>query len=51
MAENERGGGFFEWGNGWIWIILIIVIVILLFTPGIFGGIGCGRQDGGYYKE
>lgn len=32
---TERGG-FFGFGNQWIWIVIIIVVIILIF-PGIFG--------------
>ncbi len=55
MAEEERGG-FFGFGNTWIWIVIIILVIILLFCPGIFGsgGIGkgsCNAGGPGYYKD
>jgi hypothetical protein len=44
MSENERGG-FFGFGNQWIWIVVVIVAVLLIF-PGIFES-----EHGGCYKE
>jgi hypothetical protein len=41
MAEEERGG-FFGFGNQWIWIVIIIIVILLIF-PGIFGD-GCFKE-------
>jgi hypothetical protein len=35
MADDR--GGFFGFGDEWIWIIIIIIIIILLFSCGGFG--------------
>jgi hypothetical protein len=39
--EDERGG-FFGFGNNFIWIIIVIIVILCLF-PNFLGGSNYGK--------